>query len=416
MATKNLDTEWYNTYGFNQNPGYTDVTSFLQGLLNGGHFVQCPSDIWVRHRITVPSGGGVEMLNSSKIWVDKNDFNKNDPHDLTSLTSCVFLLAEAGYNQKMYNCWFQGYGYGSNGGGPLSCINSTRGVNTEVWNIRVSDFNLVKGFVGNSLSGNWYAKVGIIEDCENPIDFAPWGYTKGDHQTTLIDIDDNRWVNNGVPVNTQGGQITNMSGYRCGNIGSAAYHGRQSDVVSSGKANGTYIKDIYGEDIDEVVDVYGTNCTGGSFSGLRVSGVLLKLIHGAKNNSFSIVRGTNCGLWGVSFTGGYDDYTEGNTVHDVIIDKVNWNNTFGGNCSGIVFHGDKDGAGNYTPYAARNNTVTSAAITPGVHGRWGVMAEDEFYGGGNTVQSKGSNQIKTGGKPGNAILYAPSGAATISNN
>jgi hypothetical protein len=161
---------------------------------------------------------------------------------------------------------------------------------------------------------------------------------------------------------------------------------QQADVVNIQNGGGHLVSDIYGEDTGEVVDLFCERCTGGRFAGKRVWAVL-KLIHGARDNTFDGIDGEDIGFWGVGLlASGRRGPVTGNRITGIRIRNVNVDHATDAdglrttrplgasdNKAGVVFGDDGE------TFDCFGNSVEVVASDPGPFGGFALLARRGTY-------------------------------------
>ena len=374
-------TAYIDHWADNTSPGTTDMTTAIQAGLTycstvGKVLHGFSEDYLWSQRITMPSNTGLKMAKSGRIIVSAAGFNNTNPAlartgtnnlvlDMSGMSVSPFTPKE---NQSLENLEFV---YQKTEGRVLDAVRANNCKNLKIKGVKFRDFPCGYLLRLNWLSGDWSVDDCAAYDCTNTT-----ALVGGDAQTmqiSLVTLDDN--TNN---ISTPG-VIHNIRGYNMGNSGAGATQagGMQSDVVNIQKGLGHTIRNVHGENVSEVVDIFASRCMGGNFTGVNCEGSTLKLIHGAQHNIFFGVSGIGNEYQVLSFSegngGNPTQATSFNQVHGVYGENVDRNGTRSPTYGTAVVRFDGGGAG----VGCTDNLVTGLVAKTGPFAKTVVLAEPD---------------------------------------
>jgi len=373
-------TAYIDHWADNTSPGTTDMTTAIQAGLTycstvGKVLHGFSEDYLWSQRITMPSNTGLKLAKFGRIIVSAAGFNNTNPALARTGTNSLVLdmsgMSVSPFtpkiNQSLQDVEFV---YQKTEGRVFDAVRANNCRNLKIKGVKFRDFPCGILLRMNRLSGDWSVEDCAAYDCTNTTAIVGGN---SNLQITLLSLDDSTST-----VSTPG-VIQNMRGYNLGNSGAGATqaNGMQSDVVNIAKGLGHTIRNVHGENVGEVVDIFASRCMGGNFTGVNCEGSTLKLVHGAQHNIFFGVSGIGNEYQVLSFSegngGNPTQATSFNQVHGVYGENVDRNGTRSAVYGTAVVRFDGGGAG----LGCTDNLVTGLVAKTGPYAKYAVLAESD---------------------------------------
>jgi len=166
-----------------------------------------------------------------------------------------------------------------------------------------------------------------------------------------------------------------------------ALFGEQTDGITfSADDGGHTIAGYQFRNLSEAIDIQTRNCNFGPGTIKEARDAGIKLVHGAKYNTFSAFNMQDIGRWGVCLSGSPNagaGHTEGNVFAGGVISNLNYQNAFISTATigAVCLIDNSGGPNNWRP---TKNTIGTLHINMGTNGIYGI--NDESSLGGNLIE------------------------------